>query len=70
MATEQVFEEEFDYHLLFQPPENPPPEPGECNLVEKYLKQLAAKELLGEAYVRDYVHDRKTAQLPAQYHAQ
>jgi integrase/recombinase XerD len=59
MATEQDFEEEFDYHLLFQPPENPTPEPDECNLIEKYLKQLAAKELLGEAYVRDYVHDQK-----------
>ena len=28
MATEQVFEEEFDYHLLFQPPESPAPEHG------------------------------------------
>ena len=37
MATEQVFEEEFDYHLLFQPLENPTPEPDECNLIEKYL---------------------------------
>jgi hypothetical protein len=27
MTIEQVSEEEFDYHLLFQPPENPPPEP-------------------------------------------
>ena len=26
MATEQVFEEEFDYHLLFQPLVSPPPE--------------------------------------------
>ncbi len=59
MTIEQVSEEEFDYHLLFQPPENPTPEPDECNLIEKYLKQLAAKELLGEAYVRDYLHDQK-----------
>jgi site-specific recombinase XerD len=28
-------------------------------MIEKYLKQLAAKELLGEAYVRDYLHDQK-----------
>ena len=59
MATEQVFEEEFDYHLLFKPLVSPPPEPDELNLIEKYLKQLAAKELLGEAYVRDYLHDQK-----------
>ena len=30
MATEQVSEEEFDYHLLFKPPVSPPPEPDEC----------------------------------------
>jgi hypothetical protein len=59
MATEQVPQEEFPYHLLFQPPENPTPEPDECNLIEKYLKQLAGRELLGEAYVRDYMHDQK-----------
>jgi len=59
MTIEQVSEEEFDYHLLFQPPENPTPEPDECNLIEKYLKQLAGRELLGEAYVRDYLHDQK-----------
>jgi hypothetical protein len=59
MATEQVFEEEFDYQLLFKPPENPTPVPDEVNLIEKYFKQLAAKELLGEAYVRDYLQDQK-----------
>ena len=59
MTIEQVSEEEFDYHLLFQRPENPTPEPDECNLIEKYLKQLADKELLGEAHVRDYLHDQK-----------
>ena len=59
MATEQVPQEEFPYHLLFKPVVSSPPEPDECNLIEKYLKQLAAKELLGEAYVRDYVHDQK-----------
>jgi hypothetical protein len=47
MATEQVFEEEFDYQLLFKPPENSTPEPDEVNLIEKYLKQLAAKGLPG-----------------------
>ena len=59
MATEQVFEEEFDYHLLFQPLVSPPPETVELNLVEKYLQQIAAKELLGEAYVQDYLQDQK-----------
>ena len=38
---------------------SPPPETDEVNLIEKYLKQLAGKELLGEAYVRDYLHDQK-----------
>ena len=28
-------------------------------MIEKYLKQLAAKELLGKPYVRDYLHDQK-----------
>ena len=53
MTTEQVPQEEFPYHLLFKPLVSPPPEPDELNLVEKYLKQLAAKELMGETYVRD-----------------
>ncbi len=59
MTTEQVSEEEFPYQLLFKPSVSPPPEPDELNLIEKYLKQLAAKELLGEPYVRDYLHDQK-----------
>ncbi len=59
MAFEQVSEEEFPYHLLFKPSVSPLPEPNELNLIEKYLKQWAAKELLGELYVRDYLHDQK-----------
>jgi integrase/recombinase XerD len=59
MAIEQVSEEEFPYHLLFKPSVSPLPEPNELSLIEKYLKQLAAKELLGEPYVRDYLHDQK-----------
>jgi integrase/recombinase XerD len=59
MATEQVSEEKFDYQLLFKPPEHPSPEPDELNLIEKYLKQLAAKELFGEPYVREYMQDQK-----------
>ncbi|MHB8156122.1 MAG: tyrosine-type recombinase/integrase, partial [Desulfocucumaceae bacterium] len=59
MAFEQVIEEEFPYHLLFKPSVSPLPEPNELSLIEKYLKQLAAKELLGELYVRDYLHDQK-----------
>jgi hypothetical protein len=41
MATARVSEEEFYYQLLFKPPENPPQD--EVNLIEKYLKQFAAK---------------------------
>jgi site-specific recombinase XerD len=59
MAIEQVSEEEFPYQLLFKPLVSSPPETDEVNLIEKYLKQLAGKELLGESYVRDYVHDQK-----------
>jgi integrase/recombinase XerD len=59
MTTEQVSEEQFPYQLLFKPLVSPLPEPDELNLIEKYLKQLAAKELLGEPYVRDYLHDQK-----------
>jgi integrase/recombinase XerD len=59
MTTEQVPQEEFPYHLLFKPLVSALPETDAVNLVEKYLKQLAAKELLGEAYVRDYLHDQK-----------
>jgi len=58
MATEQVSEEEFDYHLLFQSPESPPPETPELNLIDK-LKQLAEKELPGGPYVQDYLQDQK-----------
>jgi hypothetical protein len=47
MATEQLPQEEFPYHLLFKPLASPPPETVELNLVEKYLKQIAAKELPG-----------------------
>jgi integrase/recombinase XerD len=59
MTTEQVSEEEFPYQRLFKPSVSPLPEPEELNLVDKYLKQLAGKELLGEPYVRDYLHDQK-----------
>ena len=59
MAIEQVPQEEFPYDLLFKPVVKSPPKPDEVKLIEKYLKQLAAKELLGETYVRDYLHDQK-----------
>ena len=59
MATEQVPEEECPYQLLFKPVVSPLPEPEESKLIEKYLKQLAGKELLGEPYVRDYLYDQK-----------
>lgn len=53
MAIEQVSEEEFPYQQLFKPSVSPLPEPEESKLI------LAAKELLGESYVRDYLHDQK-----------
>jgi len=59
MTTEQVSEEEFDYQLLFKPAENPPPTTPELNLIDQYLKQLAAKELPGGPHVQDYLHDQK-----------
>jgi integrase/recombinase XerD len=59
MATEQVPQEEFHYHQLFKAPESPPPETDELNPIDKYLRQLAAKELSGEPYVRDYLQDQK-----------
>jgi hypothetical protein len=59
MAFEQVSEEECPYQLLFKPSVIPLPEPEESKLIEKYLKQLAAKELLGEPYIRDYWQDQK-----------
>jgi site-specific recombinase XerD len=59
MTTEQVTEEEFDYHLLFKPSVSPPPATDESRLIEKFLKRVAAKELLGEPYVRDYLQDQK-----------
>ena len=59
MTSERVSEEEFDYQLLFKPPETPAPATPELNLIDQYLKQLATKELFGEAYVRDYLHDQK-----------
>ena len=49
MAIGQVSEEEFSYQLLFKPSVSPLPEPDELNLIKKCLKQLAAKELLGES---------------------
>jgi integrase/recombinase XerD len=59
MAAGQVSEEEFDYHLLFQPPGSPLPETPELNLIDKYLKQLAEKELPGGPCVQDYLQDQK-----------
>jgi hypothetical protein len=59
MTTEQVFEEKFPYHLLFKPPVSAPQETDELDLIEKCLKQLAAKELSGGPYVKDYLHDQK-----------
>ncbi len=59
MAIEQIPEEECPYQLLFKPVVSPLPDPEELNLVDRYLKQLAGKELLGEPYVRDYLHDQK-----------
>jgi len=62
MAIEQVFEEESPYHLLFKPSVSPLPEPNESDLIEKYLKQWAGKELWGEPYVRDYLQEQKRRQ--------
>ncbi len=59
MAMEQVPQEEFHYHQLFTPPESPSPGTDELNLIERCLKQLAAKELPGGPYVQDYLHDQK-----------
>jgi integrase/recombinase XerD len=59
MAIEQVSEEESPYDLLFKPSVSPLPEPDESDLLEKYLRQVAAKDLLGEPYVRDHLHDQK-----------
>jgi integrase/recombinase XerD len=59
MTTEQVPQEEFPYHQLFKPPESPPHQTDELNLIEKCLKQLGDKELPGGPYVRDYLHDQK-----------
>jgi hypothetical protein len=65
MTTEQVLQEKFPEHQLFNPPESLPkgtdrlsPSFPNCQ-VEKCLKQLAEKELLGEPYVKDYLYDQK-----------
>jgi integrase/recombinase XerD len=57
MAMEQVPQEEFHYHQLFTPPESPAPD--ELSLIDKCLKQWAAKALTGGPYIRDYLHDQK-----------
>jgi site-specific recombinase XerD len=65
MTIGQVPEEKSQDHQLFNPPESPPQGTDELNLdlpsrqVEKCLKQLADKELLGEVYVKDYLYDQK-----------
>jgi hypothetical protein len=65
MTTEQVLQEKFPEHQLFNPSESLPkgtdrlsPSFPNCQ-VEKCLKQLAEKELLGEPYVKDYLYDLK-----------
>src|SRR4030042_1449310 len=65
MAIEQVPQEKFPDRQPFNPPESPPqgtdrlnPSLQNCQ-VEKCLKQLGQKELLGEPYVKDYLYDQK-----------
>ena len=65
MTTEQVPQEKSPDRQPFNPPESPPqgtdrlnPSLQNCQ-VEKCLKQLAAKELSGGPYVKDYLHDQK-----------
>jgi integrase/recombinase XerD len=65
MANEQVPQEKFPERQLFSPPASPPqgtdrlnPSLQDC-LIEKCLKQLGEKELLGGPYIRDYLHDQK-----------
>jgi hypothetical protein len=40
MATEQVFEEEFSYHLLFKPLVSPPPRTGRIKLDREVPKAV------------------------------
>lgn len=65
MAIEQVSQEKFPDRQPCQPPESPPHVTDGLNaslknlLIEKCLKQLGQKELLGESYVKNYLHDQK-----------
>jgi integrase/recombinase XerD len=65
MAIEQVPQEKFQSRQAFSPPESPPHVADELNpnlqnhLIEKCLKQLVKKGLLGEPYVQDYLYDQK-----------
>jgi len=65
MTVEHVPQEKFPDRQPFNPPESPPQVTDGLNpslqnpLIEKCLKQLGEKELLGEPYVKDYLHDQK-----------
>ena len=65
MTVEQVPQEKFPDRQPFNPPESPPQETDALTprlknpLIEKCLKQLVEKELLGGPYVKDYLHDQK-----------
>ncbi len=65
MTIEHVPQEKFPDRQPFNPPGSPPQvtdglHPSLQNpLIEKCLKQLGEKELLGEPYVKDYLHDQK-----------
>ena len=65
MAIEHVPQEKPQDRQPFNPPESPPqgtdrlnPSLENCQ-IEKCLKQLRHKELLGEPYVKDYLSDQK-----------
>jgi integrase/recombinase XerD len=65
MAIEQVPQEKSQDRQTFHSPEGPPQGTDRLNHsrqscpVEKCLKQYCQKELMGEPYVKDYLHDQK-----------
>jgi integrase/recombinase XerD len=65
MTVEHAPQAKIQHPRPFSPPESPNPvtdglNPGFQNCpVEKCLKQLGQKELLGGSYVQDYLHDQK-----------
>jgi integrase/recombinase XerD len=65
MTVEHVPQAKTHHRPPFNPPESPPPVPDGLNtglqnhLIEKCLKQLVKKGLLGRPYVQDYLYDQK-----------